>query len=53
MTETDNFDTLEKKLEETLSRLKLTKDRKSRAALLREIRLLLIEADRIVHQSQG
>jgi hypothetical protein len=53
MTKTDEFDALEKKLEETLSRLKLTKDRKSRPALLREIRLLLMEADRLIQQSRG
>jgi signal recognition particle GTPase len=46
MPETD-FEKLAQQLEETLSKLKGTKDPDERKALLRAMRLLLVEADRI------
>jgi hypothetical protein len=42
-----NFEKLAKQLEDTLSQLKGTKDPEKRKALLRSMRRLLIEADRI------
>lgn len=43
-----DFDKVSKQLEETLSQLKGVKDPAQRKALLRTMRRLLIEADRIV-----
>jgi hypothetical protein len=53
MTETDDFARVEQKLENALLKLKLTKDPKSRALLLRELRRLLAEADRIILDPRG
>lgn len=42
-----NFDHVAKQLEETLSKLKGTKDPEQRKLLLRAMRRLLVEADRL------
>jgi hypothetical protein len=42
-----DFEKLAQQLEETVSKLKLTKDREERTALLRKMRRLLLETDRI------
>ena len=42
-----DFDKVARQLEETLSQLKSTKDPEQRKSLLRTMRRLLIEADRI------
>jgi hypothetical protein len=42
-----NFEKVAKQLEKTLSQLKETKDPEHRKALLRTMRRLLVEADRI------
>lgn len=47
MSERD-FTELEIRLEQALTRLKRTKDPNSRRDVLREIRLLLVEGDRII-----
>lgn len=46
MTETD-FEKVSQQLEETVSKLKTTKDPEERKALLRAMRHLLVEADRL------
>jgi len=46
MPETD-FEKLAQQLEETVSKLKLTKDPEERKTLLRKMRRLLVETDRI------
>ena len=52
MTERD-FAELEQRLEQAVLKLKRTKDPKSRRDLLRELRLLLVEADRIIIETSG
>jgi hypothetical protein len=42
-----NFDSVARQLEETLSQLKRTKDPEQRKSLLRTMRRLLVEADRL------
>lgn len=42
-----DFEKVSKQLEETLSQLKGTKDPEKRKALLRSMRRLLVEADRL------
>jgi len=48
-----DFAEIEQRLEHALLRLKRTKDPKSKRDLLRELRLLLVEADRVIHETSG
>jgi hypothetical protein len=48
-----NFEKLAQQLEESVLKLKVAKDPEERKALLREMRRLLVETDRIVLDRQS